>query len=180
MPRKLKRSDELQRLNVEAFKASEKTPVVLILDNVRSALNVGSAFRTADAFRLASIGLCGITAKPPHREILKTALGASKSVDWQYFEQTTAAIRHYKQQGYKILVVEQVTASIPLERYEVAKTDKIALIFGNEVKGVSQEAIDQADGGVEISQFGTKRSLNISVCVGIVVWEVFRKLNFCN
>lgn len=177
MRRKLKMS-ELNRLDVAGFKASEKTPIVLILDNIRSALNVGSAFRTADAFKVANIALCGITAKPPHREILKTALGASKSVDWQHFEETTDAIQHYRKEGYTILAVEQVTPSISLENYELKENEKIALVFGNEVKGVSQEAVNLADAGLEIPQFGTKHSLNISVCLGIVVWEFYRKLNF--
>ncbi|MCH2044642.1 MAG: RNA methyltransferase [Saprospiraceae bacterium] len=177
MPRKLK-MNELNRLDVAGFKASKKAPIVLILDNIRSALNVGSAFRTADAFKIANIGLCGITAQPPHREILKTALGASKSVDWQYFKETTDAIQHYKKEGYTILAVEQVKPSISLEDYQLKQNEKIALIFGNEVKGVSQEAVSLADAGLEIPQFGTKHSLNISVCVGIVVWEFYRKLYF--
>ena len=167
---------ELNRLSIDAFKEQEKTPIVLVLDNVRSALNVGSAFRTADAFALAKIYLCGITAKPPHREILKTAIGASESVEWEYFEDTRLAIEALKNAGFHILAVEQTDESTALQDFQVGDVNKYALIFGNEVKGVSDEVIAQVDGSLEIPQYGTKHSLNISVCLGIVVWEVFRKL----
>ncbi|MEN0003362.1 MAG: RNA methyltransferase [Bacteroidota bacterium] len=166
---------ELNRISVAEFKATDKTPIVLVLDNIRSALNVGSAFRTADAFALAHIYLCGITAKPPHREILKTAIGATDSVDWTYCEQVEDAITDLKGQGYTILSIEQTTDSTPLQ--EMTKpSSPIALVFGNEVSGVSDTALNLSDRAIEIPQFGTKHSLNISVCLGIVVWSFFEKL----
>lgn len=167
---------ELNRLTPEAYKTQQKTPVVLVLDNIRSALNVGSAFRTADSFALQGIYLCGITATPPHREILKTAIGATESVDWQYFEQTTDAVKQLKEAGFRVFAIEQVTEKTWLQDVQVADDEKYALIFGNEVKGVSNSVLSVVDDCIEIPQFGTKHSLNISVSVGIVIWEFFRKL----
>jgi tRNA G18 (ribose-2'-O)-methylase SpoU len=166
---------ELERLNSEAFKQIKKTPLVLLLDNVRSALNVGSAFRTADAFALHSIALCGISAQPPHREILKTALGADQTVDWIYFANTIAAVQYYREHGYQICAVEQAEGSILLQNF-VWSEKPICIIFGNEVDGVSDEVMNISDACIEIPQFGTKHSLNISVSMGIVIWELFRKL----
>lgn len=168
---------ELNRVDVATFKQQEKTPLVLVLDNVRSALNVGSAFRTADSFALEKIYLCGITATPPHREILKTAIGATESMDWVYSKKTSEAIAALKAEGYKILAVEQADKSTMLQDVKVNETEKYALIFGNEVMGVSNEAMNLIDDCVEVPQYGTKHSLNISVCVGVVVWDFFRKLN---
>ena len=166
--------DELNRKSVDEFKDAKKFPVVVILENIRSAYNVGSVFRTADAFLIESVFITGYTAKPPHKEITKTALGAQDSVDWKYFETTKDAIEHLKNIQYKIYAVEQVTGSISLENISDLPVDKIAFIFGNEVSGVDQEIISACDGSVEIPQFGMKHSLNISVAAGIVLWEVVR------
>lgn len=167
---------ELNRASPAAFKLQEKTQIVIVLDNVRSGLNVGSAFRTGDAFACASVYLCGITAQPPHREILKTAIGATESMDWQYFEKTTDAIEDLRKQGYTILAVEQADESVMLQDFDVKKDGKYAVVFGNEVKGVSDEVMQMIDACIEVPQFGTKHSLNISVCVGVVVWEIFREM----
>lgn len=169
---------ELNRLSVEEFKVQDKTPLVLVLDNVRSALNVGSAFRTADAFALKKIYLCGITATPPHREILKTAIGATEAVDWTYFENTLEAIQHLKEEGYLIAGVEQADERTWLQDFQPPKDQLLALVFGNEVSGVSDEVMGLLDVCLEVPQLGTKHSLNISVCVGVVVWDLFSKLNF--
>jgi len=169
---------ELNRLSPEAFKSTEKTPMVIVLDNVRSALNVGSAFRTADAFALEKIILCGITAQPPHREILKTAIGATESMEWTYSPTTIEAVKSLQEEGYRIIGVEQADQSIPLQNIETAADQKIALIFGNEVNGVGDEVMELLDECVEIPQFGTKHSLNISVCLGVVVWEYFKQMRF--
>jgi tRNA G18 (ribose-2'-O)-methylase SpoU len=166
--------DDLQRINVESFKNQEKIPLVVILDNVRSALNVGSAFRTADAFALESVILCGITAQPPHREILKTALGADQSVDWRYFDDTCDAIKHFQNQGYQVWAVEQVKDSTWLQDF-IWPEVPLCIVFGNEVDGVSDEVMELVNGCIEIPQFGTKHSLNISVSMGIVIWELFKK-----
>ncbi len=168
---------ELNRLSVEEFQDKEKTAMVLVLDNIRSGLNVGSAFRTSDAFLLNHLYLCGITAQPPHREILKTAIGASDSVAWTYFEKTIDALDELKSQGYLIIAIEQAEGSIGLQDFEVNGAGKYALVFGNEVKGVSQEVMDRVDHCIEVPQFGTKHSLNISVCVGVVVWDFFKAMN---
>jgi tRNA G18 (ribose-2'-O)-methylase SpoU len=170
-----KSMSELDRLSAEDYKIIEKTPLVLILDNVRSALNVGSAFRTADAFALHSIALCGISAQPPHREILKTALGAEQSVDWVYFEDTVSAVKYYKNNGFRICAVEQAGGSTMLQDF-VWNEKPISIVFGNEVDGVSDDVLQLSDACIEIPQFGTKHSLNISVSMGIVIWELFRKL----
>ncbi len=167
---------ELNRLSTREFKKKEKTAIVLVLDNIRSALNVGSAFRTADAFALEKICLCGITAKPPHREILKTAIGATDSMAWDYYSTSLEAVKALKEQGYQIIAVEQAEGSIALQDYESQLDMKYALVFGNEVSGVSQEVMECVDDCIEVPQFGTKHSLNVSVCIGIVVWELFRKM----
>ena len=167
---------ELERSSVEAYKTKEKTPLILVLDNVRSALNVGSAFRTADGFALQKIYLCGITAQPPHKEILKTAIGATDSVDWEYVEDPTEAVQKLKAEGWEVWAVEQAENSTSLEQFHPNKNSKIAVVFGNEVTGVADEVMDIVDGALEIPQFGTKHSLNISVCVGIVAWDLFVKL----
>lgn len=167
--------DELNRLSVDQFKGAAKIPVCLVLDNIRSLHNVGSAFRTADAFRIEKIYLTGITGTPPHREIEKTALGATASVDWAYVEKPEEAVRALKESGYQIVVVEQTTDSVPLNTFRVAPDQKYALVFGNEVKGVSEEVIALGDWALEVPQVGTKHSLNISVCLGIVLWEVFKQ-----
>jgi len=166
--------ENLQRLSPEAYKLQTKTPLVVILDNLRSALNVGSAFRTADAFALEALVLCGISAQPPHREILKTALGAEHSVDWTYTRNTVDAIKMYQSKGYVVLAVEQAEASTLLHDF-VWPNAPIAIVFGNEVDGVADEAMQIVDGCIEIPQFGTKHSLNVSVSIGIVIWELFKK-----
>ena len=167
---------ELDRVSKEQFKTIDKTPLVVVLDNIRSLNNVGSVFRSSDAFKLEKIYLCGVTATPPNAEIHKTALGAEDSMEWEYVEDTKAVVAKLKQEGYKIFAVEQVQNSIMLDRVELDKTYKYVLILGNEVKGVQQEVVDMCDFAVEIPQFGTKHSLNVSVAAGIVIWEFFKKL----
>ena len=167
--------EELGRISIDAFKDALKIQVCIVLDNVRSLHNVGSAFRTADAFRIERIYLTGITGTPPHREIQKTALGATESVDWEYAEKPEAVVTKLKAQGYKIVVIEQTTESLPLQLFTPAPSTNYCLVFGNEIHGVSEGVIAEADLALEIPQAGTKHSLNISVCLGIVVWEVFRK-----
>jgi len=171
-------NDELNRLNTEEFKKANKLPCVVVLDNIRSLNNIGSVFRTSDAFKIEAVYLCGITATPPHREIHKTALGATDSVDWLYFSETRDAIKKLSAKGYKVYSVEQAEKSISLEKFQIKPQDKIALVFGHEVHGVSQEIVDLSTGCIEIPQFGTKHSLNISVSVGIVIWDVFNKYAF--
>ena len=160
---------ELNRVSVEDFKQQDKTPFVVVLDNVRSALNVGSVFRTSDAFALEKIYLCGITATPPHREILKTAIGATEAVDWEYCKETLTIIETLKSKGYIILGVEQAEKSTMLQDFKIKKHQKYAIVMGNEVKGVSNEVMKALDTCLEVPQFGTKHSLNISVCTGVVV-----------
>lgn len=167
-------NEELGRMSVEEFRKAEKSSFVIVLDNVRSHNNVGSVFRTADAFLTRKIYLCGITARPPHRDIQKTALGATDSVEWAYFEKTTDAIRYLRSEGYKIIGIEQVEGSVELQDFIVDKNLKYALVFGHEVNGVSQEVLDQCDVCIEIPQFGTKHSFNIAVSTGIVLWELNR------
>ena len=169
--------DELGRLSVDEFKESKKLPVCILLDNVRSLHNVGSTFRTADAFKIEKVILTGITGTPPHREIQKTALGSTESVSWEYAENAALAVQNLKAVGYKIVAIEQTNESKPLQEFEPKHTEKYCLVFGNEVDGVSDEVIELCDLALEIPQGGTKHSLNISVCVGIVTWEVFRKLS---
>lgn len=173
--RKLK-LEELGRISVEEFKETEKIPVVVILDNIRSMYNIGSVFRTADAFLIEKIYLCGITATPPHKEIRKTALGATESVEWEYVKEISELIQDLKKQNYQILSIEQTEGSKDLSEIELNSNDKFALIFGNEVEGVQQEVINQSDSSIEIPQGGTKHSLNVSVCAGIILWEMFKKL----
>ena len=163
---------ELNRLSKEAFKTVEKIPLIVVLDNVRSLHNVGSVFRTSDAFLLEAVYLCGITATPPHPEIHKTALGAEDTVAWSYFENTSEAVELLKSTGYAVWAVEQAHGSSSLRDFKWDQTRKLAVIFGNEVKGVEQKVIDLCEGCIEIPQFGTKHSLNVSVAAGIVIYEV--------
>ena len=174
--RKLKVT-ELNRLTAEEYKISRKTPLVIVLDNVRSLNNVGSIFRTADAFRMEAVYLCGITATPPHAEIHKTALGAEDTLEWHYYEETFDAIEKLKQKGYVICVVEQAEGSLSLDKLLIDKNEKYAVVVGHEVKGVQQKVIDACGFCIEIPQFGTKHSLNVSVAAGIVLWDFFRELN---
>ena len=173
--RKLK-NEELNRLSVEDYKIAKKMPVVLVLDNIRSLSNIGSIFRTADAFRIESIYLCGITATPPHREIHKTALGATDSVDWMHYKSTENALLELKQNGFQIIAVEQADNSILLNNFQVEKSGKLALVLGNEVHGVDAKIVEVADYCVEIPQSGTKHSFNVSVSIGIVLWDIYLKL----
>ena len=173
--RKLKNKD-LQRITVEEFKRAEKTPITIVLDNVRSALNVGSVFRTADAFLIENIILCGITTTPPSKEIRKVALGSTNSVNWEFEENTCQAIKKLKECGYHIIGIEQVYESSKLNKFKLVN-QPIAIVLGNEVNGVSEKILNICDEIVEIPQFGTKHSLNISVTTGIVVWELWRRLN---
>lgn len=167
--------EELGRLSVNEFKEAEKLPVCIVLDNIRSLHNVGSVFRTADAFRVEKILLTGITGTPPHREIEKTALGATESVLWEYSENPEQMVQQLKNDGYTIITIEQTTESIPLHQFKFKEHSKMCLVFGNEINGVSEAVIALSDYAVEIPQAGTKHSLNISVCAGIVVWEVFKR-----
>lgn len=161
---------------IEEFKVAPKYPIILVLDNIRSLNNVGSFFRTADSFLLEGIYLCGITGKPPHREIEKTALGATLSVEWRYFSTTNEAIDLLKQNGYKVIAIEQCEKSILLNQIKFQDEEKIALVFGNEVTGISNEIIDSCDLCIEIPQMGTKHSLNVAVCGGIVCWEIIKQI----
>lgn len=165
-------NSELERKTVEQFKSTEKAPFIIILDNVRSLSNVGSIFRTADAFLTEGIYLCGITSCPPHREIQKTALGATESVSWKYFPTTAEAVNELKKMGYEIIAIEQAEGSKELQNLQIDKNRKYALVFGHEVNGVDQEIVNICDQCVEIPQFGTKHSFNIAISVGIVLWEV--------
>ena len=167
--------EELDRLSVEEFKQLEKLPIVVVLDDIRSLHNIGSVFRTSDAFAIEKIVLCGITAKPPHREIQKTALGATESVKWEHNESCVAAIGSLRSDGFQIYGVEQVANSQSLESVQMDYEKPLALVFGNEVKGVSQLALDKCDDFIEIPQDGTKHSLNISVSVGVVLWELSKR-----
>ncbi len=174
MGRKLENS-ELERLDVEGFKRTAKSPIILVLDNIRSLNNIGSVFRTADAFLIQKIYLCGITATPPHKDIRKTALGATESVSWEYRQSTLEAIKELKQSGVRTVAVEQAESATMLNDFQPEMDETLALVFGNEVKGVSQEVVSACDAILEIPQFGTKHSLNISVSVGVVVWDVWNK-----
>ncbi len=166
--------DELNRKSVDEFKLSEKIPIVVVLDNIRSMHNVGSVFRTADAFLLQSIYLCGYTPQPPHRDIHKTALGATETVEWKYFNYATDALKQLHDEKYRIFAVEQATKSISLQKFIFERDGKLAVIFGNEVSGVGDEVLKLCDGCIEIPQLGMKHSLNISVAAGIVLWELVR------
>lgn len=168
--------EELNRMDIEAFHLSEKLPLIIVLDNIRSLHNVGSVFRTADAFRLQGVWLCGITACPPAAEIHKTALGAEDSVSWEYFEDTLDAVERLQREGYEVLAVEQVEGSLKLNTFRIDPAKRYALILGNEVKGVRQDVVDAADAALEIPQYGTKHSMNVSVTAGIVMWEFERQM----
>lgn len=165
--------EQLGRISVDEYKSSEKSPLIIIADNVRSMHNVGSIFRTSDAFLVEKIYLCGITPTPPHREIQKTALGATESVDWQYAENTLDVVNQLKKEGWTILALEQTTNSVMLDELKVEKGEKIAIVLGNEVEGVNQEVINLCHKAVEIPQFGTKHSFNVSVSCGIMLWQVY-------
>ena len=167
-------TDELNRISKEEFERAEKTPIIIVLDNIRSLSNVGAFFRTADAFRIEALYLCGITACPPHREIHKTALGADETVSWRYFATTEAACQALKDEGYRIFAVEQIEGSVALQDFKFEPCT--AYILGNEVEGVEEEALPYCDGAIELPQEGTKHSLNVSVCAGIVFWEAFKSL----
>ncbi len=169
-------NEELDRLSETDFKQEEKLPVIIVLDNIRSLNNIGSVFRTSDAFLIEAIYLCGITATPPHREIQKTALGATETVDWKYFKTTQDAVEHLKQNKVKIVAIEQAENSTMLHEFKCNANEKLALIFGNEVMGVEQEIVSMSDEVIEIPQYGTKHSLNIAVSVGVVVWEIINKI----
>ena len=172
--------DELNRLSVEDFKQTDKMPFIVVLENIRSAYNVGSVFRTADAFLLEAIYICGYTCCPPHKEIKKTALGAEETVAWKHFVNSTVAILELKDMGYKVFSVEQASGSTMLNNLNFDVTDKIAVIFGNEVTGVEQTTIQQSEGCIEIPQFGMKHSLNISTAAGVVMWELVRNRKLPN
>ena len=169
-------NEELGRLDVASFKKAPKTPVIVVLDNVRSLNNIGSAFRTSDAFRIEAVYLCGITAQPPHREIQKTALGATESVDWKYFASIGEAVDALRKENYHIIAVEQADQSTELQNFQVTREMRYALIFGNEVKGVEEEIVKCADTVIEIPQYVTKHSLNIAVSIGVVLWDLWTKL----
>jgi len=173
--RKLK-LDELNRASIDQFKAQDKLPVAVVLDNVRSMNNIGSIFRTSDGFAVERVCLCGITAQPPHRDIEKTALGATQSIAWTYYKTPVDAINQLRKDGYKIIAIEQAENSLMLNTFIPQKTEKYALIFGNEVNGVSDEAMELIDACIEIPQFGTKHSFNIVVSAGIVLWDFFVKM----
>ena len=174
--RKLENS-ELERKSIEAFKQAKKTPRILVLDDIRSLHNIGSVCRTADAFLIEKIYLCGITATPPHKEIHKTALGATETVTWEHYENVLTVIEKLKADDVMTLAIEQVESAVCLQNFEIQKGKKYALVFGNEVHGVSQEAVALCDGCIEIPQLGTKHSLNIAVSAGIVVWDLFKQFN---
>ena len=173
--RKLKNS-ELDRLDVSEFKEAKKSPIIIILDNIRSLNNIGSVFRTSDAFLIEKIYLCGITAQPPHNDIRKTALGSTETVDWEYAENTIDVVTNLKNEGVKICAIEQAEHATMLDTFQPQSNTKYAFVFGNEVKGVAQDIVTASDEVIEIPQFGTKHSLNISVSAGVVIWDVFSKL----
>lgn len=174
--RKIKNS-ELNRLSVEGFKAAKKSPLIVILDNVRSLNNVGSIFRSADAFRIQHIYLCGITATPPHKDIQKTALGSTEAVDWSYAKDTLAVVEKLQSVNVKVMAIEQAENATVLQDFYPNNQSIYALVFGHEVKGVNQAVVNQCDGVIEIPQFGTKHSLNIAVSGGVVLWDLFSKMN---
>jgi 23S rRNA (guanosine2251-2'-O)-methyltransferase len=176
LKRKLK-NEELDRLEVSEFKTAAKTPIIIILDNIRSLNNIGSVFRTSDAFLIEKIYLCGITAQPPHNDIRKTALGSTETVDWAYAEHTANIVEKLKAEGTKVVSIEQAENATLLNDFKPQPNTKYAFVFGNEVKGVAQDIVDNSDIVIEIPQFGTKHSLNISVSCGVVVWDVFSKMN---
>ena len=173
--RKLK-NEELNRLSVDDFKTTEKLPVVLVLDDVRSAMNVGSAFRTSDAFLVNKICICGITAKPPHKEINKTALGAQETVAWEYFETVEACVLQLRKDGYSIAAIEQADQSVSLLDFRITPDQRYAFVFGNEVFGVNEQVVENADMVIEVPQYGSKHSLNISVTIGVILWDYVSKI----
>ena len=175
--RKLKNS-ELGRLNVEDFKKTDKIPLIVILDNIRSLNNIGSVFRTSDAFLIEKIYLCGITAQPPHKDIHKTALGATESVEWEYLKDTLSLVEKLKNEGVIVAAIEQAESSTMLQDFTIEKNQRYAIVMGNEVKGVQQEVVSTSDYCIEIPQFGTKHSLNISVSCGVVLWDLFKKFKY--
>jgi tRNA G18 (ribose-2'-O)-methylase SpoU len=177
MKRRKLKLEELNRITIDEFKETEKIPLVVVLDNVRSQNNIGSVFRTSDAFLVEEIILCGITATPPNTEIHKTALGAEDSVNWRYFEDTLTALNRLKAEGYIIYSIEQTENSKSLESLQIYKNKKYAIILGHEVHGVMQEVINSSDGCIEIPQYGTKHSLNVSVTAGILIWDFFKQLH---
>lgn len=168
--------EQLGRINAAEFKKAEKVPIVVVLDQIRSGLNVGSVFRSADAFRIERIICCGYTPVPPHREVLKSALGATESVDWSFEESTLNAVRRLQTDGISVFAIEQTTASVPLDVYLPPTGQRLAVVLGNEVHGVAQEVIEACDGCLEIAQFGTKHSLNVAVCAGIVLFDLTAKI----
>ncbi len=170
-------NDELERLSTVRFRESEKTPLTIVLDNVRSLNNVGSVFRSADAYRVEKIYLCGITAQPPHREIRKTALGATESVAWEYVEDTLEVVERLNQEGYQTCAIEQAERSQNLYQFAPDRSSKVAIILGNEVKGVQQQVVNACSTVIELDQYGTKHSLNIAVCAGIVIYDIFNKIS---
>lgn len=170
------RNNELNRLTVDEYRQTDKKPIVVVLDNIRSCNNIGSVFRTSDALLIEKIYLCGITATPPNKEIHKTALDAEKSVEWEYFEETEEAVRKLRSEGWNVYAIEQVENSILLPEFRPGENEKVALVFGNEVKGVKQSVVNICDGSIEIPQYGTKHSFNISVSAGIVLWDIFQKI----
>lgn len=177
MTRRKLKLEELNRLSVEEFRTAEKIPLTVVLDNVRSQHNIGSVFRTGDAFRVEEILLCGITATPPNAEIHKTALGAEDAVQWRYLDETLTAVRQLQDSGYTVYAVEQAEKSLSLETMKLQRDKKYAVVLGHEVHGVQQAVVDACDGCIEIPQFGTKHSLNVSVAAGIVIWDFFRQLS---
>lgn len=172
--------DELKRISTKEFKEAKKLPLVVVLDNVRSMNNIGSVFRTSDAFRIESIYLCGITATPPHPDLHKTALGAEYSVDWKYYKNTLDAVNELKNNSYIVYAIEQVEGSIKLDKLQLENDKKYAIVMGHEVNGVAQEVVDACNGSIEIPQYGTKHSLNVSVSAGITLWKIFELLHSTN
>lgn len=170
--------EELQRSNIESFKKANKFPLIVIMDNVRSMSNVGSIFRTCDGFAVETLYLCGITAQPPHKEITKTALGATESVNWKYHENVLDLVVSLKNQDYKVFLVEQTDQSIMLDQFNYTKPDKIAIVLGNEVFGVDEKLLPVCDGVIEIPQYGTKHSFNVTIAGGIVIWEIIKQMKF--
>jgi len=170
--------DELQRSSIKDFKDSEKYPLVVVLDSVRSMSNVGSIFRTCDGFAVEKLYLCGITAQPPHKEITKTALGATESVDWEYHQDVVELVNQLKNEHYKVFLIEQTDNSIMLDQFQYQPQDKIAIVLGNEVFGVDEKLLPLCDGVIEIPQYGTKHSFNVTIAGGIVIWEMVRQMNF--
>lgn len=180
MEKRKLRNSELDRKSIAEFKDADKTPIIVILDNVRSLNNIGSVFRTADAFLIKKIYLCGITAQPPHKDIQKTALGATETVQWEYVEDSLELVEKLKSEGIKIYAIEQAEGAIMLNNFQPESDQVCAVIFGNEVKGVQQKVVSASDAVIEIPQLGSKHSLNISVSTGVVLWDLFSKLNFKN